>query len=88
MSDTENPITELQDAIICPHCQEPVLIEQINCSIFRHGVMKHSMKQMNPHASKNECDYLFSNSLIFGCGKPFKIIKDGEKIIIEVCDYI
>jgi hypothetical protein len=46
------------------------------------------MKQMNPHASKNECDYLFSNGLIFGCGKPFKLIKDGETIIIEVCDYI
>jgi hypothetical protein len=24
----------------CPHCNESVIIEQINCAIFRHGVYK------------------------------------------------
>jgi len=81
-------VNELDEAIICPHCLDPVLIEKLNCCIFRHGIMKDSMKQMNPHASKEECDSLFSQGLIFGCGKPFKIIKTGNHICVEVCDYI
>jgi len=24
--------------VICPHCQTWIVIEQINCAIFRHGV--------------------------------------------------
>ena len=40
------------DPIPCPHCQEFIIIEQLNCGIFRHGVLKKSGKQINPHASK------------------------------------
>ena len=32
MSEREMPI------LLCPHCQEYIIIEKINCGIFRHGV--------------------------------------------------
>jgi len=79
---------ELEDAIICPHCNEPILIEKLNCCIFRHGIMKDTLKQMDPHCPKEECYRLFSCGLIYGCGKPFKIIKNGSEIKVEICEYI
>jgi hypothetical protein len=78
----------------CPHCKEPVLIEKLNCCIFRHGVLKNNEKQIEPHASKDLCDYYVKNDLIYGCGKPFKVIlneiskNDDDKLIAVICDYI
>jgi len=72
----------------CPHCKEYVIIEQVNCAIFRHGVFKNSHLQINPHLSKYECDELVEKNLIYGCGKPFKVeLKDNIWIGIE-CDYL
>lgn len=72
----------------CPHCNEYVIIEEINCAIFRHGILKKNMNQINQHLSKLECDKLKEKDLIYGCGKPFKIIyKNNEWIAID-CDYI
>jgi hypothetical protein len=89
MSEQEDPKTnELEDAIICPHCEEHVLIEKLNCCIFRHGIIKDTLKQMDPHCSKEECDRLFSCGLIYGCGKPFKITKTNDGIHVEICEYI
>ena len=74
--------------IKCPHCGEYVIIEQINCAIFRHGVLKSNLSQINPHLAKLECDKLKEHDLIYGCGKPFKVIlKNNEWNGIE-CDYI
>lgn len=71
----------------CPHCGDIILVNKkdINCGIFRHGVLKDGMKQINPHASKEECNRLLNEGLIFGCGKPFKITEDKK---IYICDYI
>ena len=74
--------------VICPHCKDYVIIKELNCCIFRHGIYKSSGEQMNPHANKNECDYLKEKDLIFGCGKPFKILIQDEKVMVEICDYI
>lgn len=74
--------------IDCPHCKIPILIEELNCCIFRHGVFIKTNEQIPPHASKQECEYYIKNKLIFGCGKPFKIIKINNKLIAEICDYI
>jgi len=75
--------------ILCPHCNEHVLIEELNCKIFRHGVIKSTNEQINPHASKSECDNLILNDLIYGCGKPFKIIIiNDNNFKAEICDYI
>jgi len=73
----------------CPHCKYPVLIEELNCRIFRHGVFKINGKQIDPHAPKLSCDFYVKNRLILGCGKPFQIIPNQDDTFIAViCDYI
>jgi len=72
----------------CPHCKEYVVIEQINCAIFRHGVMKINLVQINPHLVKSECDKLKEQDLIYGCGKPFKVISENNELKAIECDYI
>ena len=74
--------------LICPHCNEFLIIKKLNCSIFRHGVFKHNFKQINPHLSKIECDKLFNNNLIYGCGKPFQILIENNIWNVIKCDYI
>ena len=74
--------------INCPHCNELILIEELNCKIFRHGVFKLSNQQINPHSSKSDCDNFVVNDLIYGCGKPFKISISDNKYLVEICDYI
>jgi hypothetical protein len=36
----------------CPHCDGTIEILEINCAIFRHGVLKQTGLQLHPHASK------------------------------------
>jgi hypothetical protein len=74
--------------INCPNCNETVIIDELNCKIFRHAIFKNSGLQINPHATKLECDNYIENNLIFGCGKPFRIIDIDNKYDIEKCDYI
>lgn len=80
--------TIINIVVSCPHCNEFVLIEQLNCKIFRHGVLKSNNTQMNPHASKAECDSLAQEDLIIGCGKPFQIIENQNTYVAEMCDYV
>ena len=70
----------------CPHCNDYIVIFpcDINCGIFRHAVYKDG-KEFNQHATKLVCDNEINNT-INGCGKPFKIDKILNKLII--CDYI
>ena len=79
---------KLNLVIQCPHCNDPILIDQLNCKIFRHGVMKNDGKQINPHATKLECENYITNDLIYGCGKPFIIIELENEYKVEICDYI
>jgi len=72
----------------CPHCSDYIIIHKINCGIFRHGVMIKNGKQIDPHSSKELCDFYTKNKLIYGCGKPFKIIFIDDKFETEICDYI
>lgn len=75
--------------VICPHCSDPVLIEKINCAIFRHGILIENGKQIDPHSSIDLCNYYIANKKIFGCGKPFQLIENEKKEWIAVCcDYI
>lgn len=67
----------------CPHCGGSIVILKKNCGIFRHGQYKNG-KQVEPHLSKEKCDRLIKDDLIFGCGKPFKLSQDK----LEQCDYI
>jgi len=81
---------EIQEDIMveCPHCKEFILIEKLNCCIFRHGIFKDTQKQIDPHSTKELCDMYFNKKLIFGCGKPFKIVKRENQFFTEICEYI
>jgi len=74
----------------CPHCQDNFQVDEneLNCCIFRHAVLKSTMQQINPHSSKEMCDILFENNLVFGCAKPFQIYKENDEYKIKICDYI
>jgi len=90
-------ITYIQEenvfVFVCPHCDGTVVVHQseVNCQIFRHGIMKDTCNQINPHLSKQDCDYLVDNELIYGCGKPFRMYRDNESSnwnYVDICDYI
>jgi hypothetical protein len=75
----------------CPHCNEDVIIAEVNCAIFRHAIYKHNLQQIDPHTSKEKCDLLIHNNEIYGCGKPFRIKRiniHSNEWITEICDYI
>lgn len=74
--------------IKCPHCDLFMEIEQLNCKIFRHGILRSNGKQIGPHSPKELCDYYIKNDKIYGCGKPFRIEKTGAEYIPLICDYI
>ncbi len=75
--------------VSCPHCNEQILIAELNCRIFRHGALRSSGNQINPHESKVECDRLSTEGLIWGCGKPFYVKGDFQTgLTVEPCDYI
>lgn len=73
--------------IECPHCKDEIIImkKELNCRIFRHGIIKNTYIQMNPHESRDKCEKYKKEDLIFGCGKPFRI---NNKFIAEICEYI
>ena len=71
--------------IICPHCNEFVIISKLNCGIFRHCVFIKNGKQVPPHTSKEKCNKYIENKQVYGCGKPFKINK--KTLTVEICDY-
>jgi hypothetical protein len=64
------------------------MIQEINCGIFRHGILKENNQQIDQHAPKRECDRLVKNNLIIGCGKPFKLVMQSAVYIAEKCDYL
>ena len=72
----------------CPHCLEFILIAEINCAIFRHAVYKHNGEPIDPHSSKEVCDDLIKKDLIYGCGKPFKLVWKEKEYVCEICEYL
>jgi hypothetical protein len=79
-----------QPVVKCPNCDYIFFIEAINCAIFRCAVYKETMQQLNPHAPKEICDDLKERDLIYGCGKPFKVVWDStlDKFHAVHCEYI
>ena len=76
----------------CPHCQGTVQVlpDELRCHIFRHGRLKAgTLQQMDPHTPKAECDRLAADGLIYGCGKPFRVVYDsGGAPHAVACEYI
>ena len=85
---SETVTLNVQPILKCPHCNEYIIIEQINCAIFRHGVLKANGQQIDPHSPKELCEYYLKNNLIYGCGKPFKISILDNIFSLETCSYI
>jgi hypothetical protein len=88
MNSTENIIQ-------CPHCQQYIVILELNCKIFRHGTYKTTGEQIPPHSPKDICDKLVETDQIYGCGKPFRIVilenennEEKNQWLIEKCEYI
>jgi hypothetical protein len=62
---------------------------EVNCQIFRHAALKTTGEQVNPHASKEELERLVEQNLVYGCGRPFRMIKErGAWSYAEECGYI
>lgn len=78
--------------VTCPHCGQFIEIVELNCRIFRCGVMKDSFQQIDPHLSKENCDQLVSKKKIYGCGNPFYAHDvsgvSSNSILCLPCDYI
>ena len=75
--------------VLCPHCSQAIEIIELNCCIFRCGIYKNNMQQIDPHTPKKICDALFINDQIYGCGKPFQIVTDASfSRVAVVCEYI
>jgi len=80
----------------CPHCSLYIEVNktQVNCGIFRHAIYKQTHANVNPHLSKDQCDLLVMRNEVYGCCKPFQLIRqgqtgsDGNNFIVSICDYI
>jgi hypothetical protein len=86
-------VSEDKDYFIfeCPNCEGVIIVykKEINCAIFRHGIMKRSGLPMNPHTSQKECGRLIREKEIHGCGLPLKFIYNKKgKHTVEKCAYI
>lgn len=68
----------------CPWCNQSIWIEELRCGIFRCGILKETFRQVDPHLPKPDCDRLFEEGKIYGCGKPFRYVEG----VLEKCDYI
>ena len=92
MSEQDSKVSYDNEVYIfeCPHCKDLIMvnIREVNCQIFRHAQYKSNGIQINPHATKEECDYYINNNLIYGCGKPFKILEINNEFQTEICEYI
>ena len=47
--------------INCPHCDQFIIIVELNCRIFCCGILKSNGGHINPHSNKNICDDLIAN---------------------------
>jgi hypothetical protein len=79
----------MERIVICPNCDELVIVQELNCCIFRHAIKIATGEQIDPHSSREICEELLRNGTIFGCGKPFKItVLENGSWKVEKCEYI
>jgi hypothetical protein len=75
----------------CPHelCGLMISVHHrdINCAIFRHAVLKETMKQIDPHATREVCESLVLGNKVYGCAKPYEMYRVGESWLVRTCEY-
>jgi hypothetical protein len=71
----------------CPWCKITIEVSELNCRIFRCGIFKDTLKQLEAHASQERCQAVLNK--IYGCGRPFQVVQrpSGLEEAIK-CDYI
>ena len=69
--------------VACPACNDTLLIEQLNCGIFRHGVNSATMRPIDPHSSKEQVVQMMREGKLIGCGAAFCVVNGIPKI----CSY-
>lgn len=67
-----------------PKCDLVIIVEELNCCIFRCGIFKETYQQIPPHLTKIDCLDLVERGLIYGCATPFRVVSHKA----EICDYI
>lgn len=74
----------------CPHCGLYIQVhkDEINCRIFRHAIYKNNFLQINPHTSEDECNKLKETGQVYGCTKPFMLVKYNDQYMVQICGYI
>ena len=78
-----------EQIVICPHCSQLIIINELNCGIFRHATLKTTGEQIDPHSTKEVCENYIKTNEIYGCGKPFQIVMSQEGVLeIQICEYI
>lgn len=73
--------------VTCPHCSTPVVIEQVNCAIFRHAAWRTTLEPVPPHATKTELETWASEGKIHGCARPFRLIPRPRQAPSEAIEY-
>jgi len=68
----------------CPHCHIAIQIAELNCAIFRCGVLRATGEQIPPHAPRQQCMALRARKAIWGCGRPFRVVRGRA----HPCGYI
>ena len=81
----------------CPHCGGGIVIDQMNCSIFRHGAASVDPRgrvddQIAPHASRQASAAKLGHYVTpggerqsYGCGKPYRMDRATGKLV--KCDW-
>ena len=82
-------MTENYIIINCPNCDDDILIyiNEINCSIFRHGVIKQTFQQIPLHTFKEQCEDYITCDSVYGCARPFKLLYNDNTYVAVKCEY-
>jgi len=76
------------DIITCPNCGEYVIINELNCGIFRHAAYISTGEQVDPHLPQKDCEELVASGKVVGCCKPFRVKVIDDVWTAEICEYI
>ncbi len=91
---TETPVTEEdghytieEPHLHCPNCGTVWFVDIAACRIMRCGIEKTTKQQIPPHASKEYCDNLVANNLLYsGCAKPLHLDVNNCLVISSTYD--